>query len=151
MSARQTHIMWRFKVTESLSRRDRFLSLLARDWDAQLKSSRPISVKAWSMRYRSARSRATAFVGAKAVDKLWRVYRDGDSHGWKTSKSIRVCICVRSQREVQLRWDLLETVFLTYESCERRTRRFFLVYVRQVEVEERLAAGAILPWKGNLT
>lgn len=61
----------------------------------------------------------TAFVGAKVVDKL---YHDGDSHGWKTSKSIRVClrVCVRSQREVQLRWDSLETVFLTYESCERR-------------------------------
>lgn len=66
------------------------------------------------MRYRSARSRATAFVGAKAVDKSTVIHMVG-----KQVKAL-VCMCARSQREAQLRWDSLETVFLTYESCERR-------------------------------
>lgn len=78
------------------------------------------------MRYRSARSRATAFVGAKAVDKSTL----GDSHAWKTSKSARMYMRARSQREVR---QLLSMGFAgngvshLRELRKTLTRGFFLV------------------------
>lgn len=70
-----------------------------------------------NMRYRSTRSR-DQFVRAKAIDKVNAHKQSAQlahSHARETSGIIRVFVHSRSSP----RWDSVEKVFLTYESCER--------------------------------